>query len=590
MPKDPGDFYQHQIHKLDSELAKVKSRLQQSSILRLITFLCLALVLYGAWRFAPWILGGLLITVPCFVFLVLRYGKLNHRRKLLTAQRKWNANELRILNRDYAHMPTGIEFQNGKHPFSQDIDLFGRGSFFQYLNRTALPNGTAVLSQVLCSNDIDAISKKQEAVRELAHNPEWMQQFEAVASLVKTEMPANKVVAWLQAYRPFTPKNIRIGSYLLAVISVVTWVLYGFGWLSGYVVFGIFLFGLGITGRYLKPIGKLAAHTTKIQSTFRQYARLLALLEQQEFSSALLQEQQATICKARQRSSKTVHRFSKLLDALDQRNNILISLVANGFLLRDLYISKAMEDWIALHKDNVAAWFGTIAFFDAYISLGNYAFNHQGHTFPKLRASGMTISAKQCAHPLLDPKTAVANDFSIASDEFFVITGANMAGKSTFLRTIGLQILMANVGLPVCASHMDYVPIKLVTSMRTSDSLTDDESYFFSELKRLKYIMDTIKDSPHFIILDEILKGTNSADKAAGSRKFLEKLVGLGASGIIATHDLSLCEVAKTLAKVKNHYFDAHIKEDELFFDYKFKKGICQNMNASFLLRKMDIV
>ena len=165
-----------------------------------------------------------------------------------------------------------------------------------------------------------------------------------------------------------------------------------------------------------------------------------------------------------------------------------------------------------------------------------------------------------------------------------------MAGKSTFLRTVSLQIVMANLGMPVCATTCNYNPIKLITSMRTTDSLNDDESYFFSELKRLQFIVNEIKTDKYFIILDEILKGTNSTDKAIGSRKFIQKLVKSKSTGIIATHDLSLCEVAEELPQVENHYFDAEIIEDQLYFDYKFKDGICQNMNASFLLKKMNIV
>ena len=171
-----------------------------------------------------------------------------------------------------------------------------------------------------------------------------------------------------------------------------------------------------------------------------------------------------------------------------------------------------------------------------------------------------------------------------------MITGAKMAVKSTFLKTLSLQIVMANVVLPVCASAMEYNPIKLITSMRTTDSLTDDESYFFSELKRLNVIVDQIELDQYFIVLDEILKGTNSMDKAIGSRKFVEKLVASRSTGIIATHDLSLCEVSTDLPQVKNYYFDAEIIDNELHFDYTFKPGICKNMNASFLLKKMGIV
>ena len=283
-----------------------------------------------------------------------------------------------------------------------------------------------------------------------------------------------------------------------------------------------------------------------------------------------------------------------MLDAFDQRNNMLVGIVANAFALRDLQLCYKIEAWIDANQDQVAHWFDVIAFFDAQNSLGNFVFNHPDHCFPEIVSSKFVIDAQQLGHPLISKEKRVDNDFSIQGTNFFIITGANMAGKSTFLRTVSLSIIMANIGLPVCAKSFDYSPIKLITSMRTSDSLTDDESYFFSELKRLKMIIESVqlteKPGDYFIILDEILKGTNSIDKATGSRKFVERLVKLGAMGIIATHDLSLCEISKDLSEVKNYYFDAEIIDNELHFDYTFKEGICKNMNASFLLKKMEII
>ncbi len=234
-------------------------------------------------------------------------------------------------------------------------------------------------------------------------------------------------------------------------------------------------------------------------------------------------------------------------------------------------------------------WFEVVTFFDAYNSLGNFAFNHPDYVFPTINNEHV-INAKQLGHPLLKKDKRVDNDIQINNEQFFIITGANMAGKSTFLRTVSLHIVMANTGLPVCAASSTYHPVKLITSMRTSDSLTDESSYFFSELTRLKLIVDAIQKEPYFIILDEILKGTNSTDKAIGSRKFVEKLVASKATGIIATHDLSLCDIETELLQVKNYYFDAEIINDELHFDYQFKTGVCKNMNASFLLKKMEIV
>ncbi|MDT0606086.1 MutS-related protein [Croceitalea rosinachiae] len=526
-----------------------------------------------------------------FVLLLLRHNKIKYQKNLLAVLLERNQMELRVLHRDFYHLPKGAEYKESHHYFSQDIDLFGRGSFFQYLNRTALKTGADALVHELLSNTIEQIDKKQEAIKELASFSSWTQRFSAVATLVKTEVSAESVVQWLQKYKCFVPNKIKLFSGLFSLLSIIAWTGYFLDFLSGYAVFLWFLIGLGITGNYLKQIGKLAVHTTQIQSTFRQYAELIKLLETKEFSSALLKEKRATIIHQTETSSKIVHKFSKLLDALDQRNNILISIFANGFLLRDLYVCKNIENWIETYGQLVPVWFETIAFFDAYNSLGNYAFNHPNQVYPKIvRDSNITMNCMGAVHPLLDPSSAIPNDFKILKDEFFVITGANMAGKSTFLRTVGLHIVMANMGLPVSAKAMDYSPIKLITSMRTTDSLTDDESYFFSELKRLKMIINAIEKESYFIILDEILKGTNSTDKAVGSKKFIEKLVGLNASGIIATHDLSLCTVADSTNEVKNYYFDAQIKNDELFFDYKFREGICQNMNASFLLKKMGIV
>ncbi|GMN07684.1 MutS family DNA mismatch repair protein [Croceitalea sp. MTPC5] len=590
MTIDPKAFYNSQILKFQQELEGLKVKLNTSSTLRLLLIALLAATVYFLWENTQQLLVVSLVIIVLFVFLVVRHNGLKYQKDILKALILQNDVELRVLQRNFHGLPDGNSYKDPAHPFSQDIDLFGKGSFYQYMNRTSLKSGADTLARLLLSNDIKTIGEKQAAINELSEMPEWRQKFGAVASLVKTEVSAESVVQWLKGYKSFLPKKVRLLSVLFSSISILSWVFYFLDLLSGYVVFMVFLVGLGITGRYLKNVGRLAAHTTQAQSTFRQYAKLISLLETQDFTSVLLRNQRGATIGDSMKGSKILKQFSKLLDALDQRNNIVIGIVANGFLLRDLFVCKAIEQWIETYRDSVPRWFDAIAFFDAYNSLGNYAFNHPDHTYPKITTSENTLICKSARHPLLNPKNAVANDFTIGTSEFFVITGANMAGKSTFLRTIGLQLLMANVGLPICADTASYTPIKLITSMRTTDSLTDDESYFFSELKRLKLIIETIEKEPHFIILDEILKGTNSTDKATGSKKFIEKLVGLNTSGLIATHDLSLCEVANSLNAVKNYYFDAQIVNNELFFDYTFKEGVCQNMNASFLLHKMGIV
>jgi hypothetical protein len=371
-----------------------------------------------------------------------------------------------------------------------------------------------------------------------------------------------------------------IGVFALFFYEIISIVFLGY-WL---------LFGLLITGLYFKKTSNLASNTGRIKDTFKQYALLLNQIENQMFTSELLQKKQKYIQSESEKASDIFNKFSKSLDALDNRNNFISAIFGNGYFLTDLKNSYKVEQWLATYKDKVEDWFEVVSFFDAYNSLGNYAFNHPKYVYPKITTDKNAINAKKLGHPLLKVEKRVDNDLIIENEQFFIVTGANMAGKSTFLRTVSLHIVMANVGLPVCASASEYNPVKLITSMRTSDSLTDDSSYFFSELTRLKVIIDAIQKEPYFIILDEILKGTNSTDKAIGSRKFVEKLVASNATGIIATHDLSLCEIEKELEEVKNHYFDAEVINDELYFDYTFKTGICKNMNASFLLKKMEII
>lgn len=587
---NPSSFYKLQIEIHSEELQKIKQKLAVSSTIRLVIFLLACAGVYFFFGNAKIVIAIIVLAIATFIYLVSKHSGLQYERDLKKKLIEQNETELDVLNRIFHHLPSGEKYKDPLHFYSQDIDLFGRGSFFQYLNRTALESGSDFLAKLFTANEIHSITKKQKAINELSEMPQWRQQFSAIASLVKTEVPATEVTDWLKNYKTFVPKWIKPVSLAFSIISLGLIVLNYLDLVSGYAVAGWFFLGLAISGRYLKKVNDLSSHTSKIQSTFEQFHKLILEIENQEFSSEWLSEKRNLVISSKIKASSVLKKFAKHLDALDQRSNMLIGVIANGFMLRDLRQSYNIEQWIEAHKEKVPVWFEVITFFDAYNNLGNFSFNHPNYVYPKINDDVPVLKVKGAGHPLLKEATMIRNDFQINSEEFFIVTGANMAGKSTFLRTVSLQIVMGNIGLPVCAEKAEYNPIKLITSMRTTDSLTDDESYFFSELKRLKFIVDEIKTDRYFIILDEILKGTNSTDKAIGSRKFVEKLVASNSTGIIATHDLSLCVAAEELPEVKNYFFDARIENDELFFDYTFKPGICQNMNASFLLKKMQIV
>ncbi|MCB7482289.1 MutS-related protein [Christiangramia sediminis] len=589
--KEAEEFYTSRKAKYSELKNKISKKLIFSSTLRLIVFLSICASVYFFFGNINIILPVAAVLIAVFLFLISRHSDLKKEKDKLLALISINEQELKILKtRDFSDLPDGKKFDPEDHEYSRDIDLFGKKSFFQFLNRTALKEGKARLAKILLANKIVDIEKKQEAIKELASKADWRQNYSATATLVKTETDSKVILNWIRNYKSFVPKYMRWFPAVFSILSLAVLTIFYFGIIGFFQVLLWFIIGLLITGRFLKKINELSGTVSRVQDTFQQYHQLLAFLETEEFESELMKEVKNSITSESKKASVILQQFSKAIDALDQRNNLIFGIFGNGFLLWDLRQSYRLEKWIEHHHSAVEHWFEAVERTDAYNSLGNFTFNHAHYHFPEIMEKGAGISAKNLGHPLLDTHKRVNNDFIIRGDQFFIITGANMAGKSTFLRTVALQILMSNIGLPVCAESCRYSPIKLITSMRTSDSLGDDESYFFSELKRLKFIVDNIQTENYFIILDEILKGTNSTDKAIGSRKFVQRLVGTNSTGIIATHDLSLCEISQELEQVKNFYFDAEIVNDELHFDYHLKTGICQNMNASFLLRKMKIV
>lgn len=589
--QDPNTFYKAQLQIHQQTAKDLYKKMGLYSVLRLTVFLLAGFGIYLTYQ--NWQVAAIIavVGIAAFLFLLSRHTDLKSKRELHKRLATINEDEIKIASGDFYDRADGKVFQNPAHAYSLDIDLFGRGSFFQYINRTTINEGTQSLVNCLLANDITNIEARQNAIKELADEPEWRQYYSGVAKGVKVEHSAKSIIEWLKDYKPFLNATLYWLTIGFSVASVAFLVL-GFTEIIPIKYAGYWLLlGLAITGRFLKLINNVAQNTEKAKDTFRQYALLLKEIEQKEFQSELLQQQQQKIQSEGEKASQIFTKFSKALDALDNRNNFISAIFGNGYLLWDIRQTYRVEQWISKYAHKVEDWFEVVTFYDAYNTLGNYSYNHQDFSYPEITSENITIKAKSLGHPLLNAEKRIDSDLELLREQFFIVTGANMAGKSTFLRTVALHIVMANVGLPICAKTSKYKPIKLITSMRTTDSLTDDSSYFFSELTRLKFIVDTIdEDKNYFVILDEILKGTNSTDKAIGSRKFVEKLVGQKATGIIATHDLSLTEIETELEAVKNYYFDAEIKNDELFFDYELKKGVCQNMNASFLLKKMEII
>ena len=583
-------FYNSEEKQLKNKLLKVKKNLKILSLLRLTVFILTVVSIYLLFENTLITTVILIVGGSSFYFLVVKYSNEKLEKNLLNCKIEINQTEIAVLNGDFSFLPKGNEYLDSDHHFSHDIDLFGENSFFQYLNRTASADGSRRLANLMTENQTSSIYQKQEAIKELSEKVKWRQHFSALISMVKTEIPTKKIIGFFKNYKNVFSKIALFLPISFSIISILFIVLTFFEILPFNVLVIWFFVGLIVTSLFLKKTQRLYTNASKAKDTFRQYYLVLQEIENTNFSSEILKEKQKKIQSENKKASSIFNEFSKALDAFDQRNNLLVASLGNAFFLWEIKCAIKVEKWITLYSHTIKQSLEVITFFDAKNSLANFCFNHPNYVFPEIVKDSSIINSQKLDHPLLYLENRIDNDFEINKNSFLIVNGANMAGKSTFLRTISLSIVMANIGLPVCANSFKYKPVKLITSMRTSDSLAKNESYFYSELKRLKLIVETIQTDDYFIVLDEILKGTNSKDKASGSKKFVEKLVTLNTTGIIATHDVSLCELENNFEEIKNFFFDAKISNNELSFDYLFKKGVCENRNASFLLKKMKII
>ena len=590
MTTDPLQFYKQEKSILETELSKLKKRLYTISTLRLIVFFSTIAGIYFSLSNGFTVSVVAVLGFSTFALLLVINSKYQTEKQLLISKININQTEISVLKGDFKNLKSGSEFVDPQHFYSNDIDLFGKGSFFQYSNRTATKEGALAYASLLTENDIIQIEEKQKAVVELSEKKKWRQHFTAIAGLVNVRFSSQSISNYIKNYQTVLPNYLKGLVTVFIIVSVVLIGSVSLGFISFSIVVVWFFLGLFFSASQLKKTNTIYNASGKAKETFKQYYQLLSEIENQSFSSDLLRKSQQNLQSEKEKSSIIFQKFSRILDSFDQRNNIIIAVVGNALFLWDIQNAIKVEKWISNYKHTVESWFKVITFFDAQNTLANFAFNHPSFVMPKIKDNLSIIKATQLGHPLLNVDKRIDNDFVIEKEQFFIVTGDNMAGKSTFLRTVSLTMVMSNIGLPVCAKSIEYNPIKLITSMRTSDSLADDESYFYSELKRLKFIVDKIDTEDYFIILDEILKGTNSKDKAIGSKKFVEKLSNSKSTGIIATHDVSLCELQEEFKGIENYFFDAQINNDELHFDYTLKKGVCKNMNASFLLKKMEII
>lgn len=590
------------------KLNKVQQQIYRIGTLRLLLFVAGVVGIIYFWSENWMVLAGIaVVTLLPFVLLIKYHNRLFYKKDYLEKKIEINEQELAALNYDTSAFDDGEEFVDSAHLYTFDLDVFGPHSLFQYINRTCTQLGKSRLAAWLNQHleRKDEIVKRQEAIAELAPELKFRQRFRILGLLHKGKSADEaELKAWSVSPSVFRTKTVlRALPPLVTATNIVCIALALAGILPGsaYGVIWTFFVAAGFcfTGRITK-IQAIYGKKLQILST---YAGLLRLMEEQPMKSALLKEIKEEIGGEKRKASHSIGRLSKLMDELDQRNNVFMYVILNGLFFWELRQIMRIEAWKEQYAAELPGWLNAIGQIDALNSLATFAYNHPDYTYPTLlgkadipAAAGKSAPFRFCAealgHPLMHRDRCVRNDIDMEKRPFFIIiTGANMAGKSTYLRTVGVNYLLACVGAPVCARRMEVYPARLITSLRTSDSLTDNESYFFAELKRLKLIIDKLQVGEElFIILDEILKGTNSMDKQKGSFALIKQFMALQANGIIATHDLLLGTLIELFPDdIRNFCFEADITNNELTFSYRLRPGIAQNMNACFLMKKMGI-
>lgn len=599
--------YRQDAERAAGEVTKTQRLIYRTGTLRLLLFGGAVAAVIGLWG-----QGALMyaVTAACllpFLLLVKFHNRLFLRKDYQEKRVEVNRQELAALDQDTSAFDDGKEFADPAHPYTYDLDVFGSRSLFQYANRTCTRLGREQLAGwMACHLDKrEPIIRRQEAVQELAVKPSFRQRFRILGLLNKGQAADRaELLEWAQSPVRYRNRNLLrrlphvvTAVNLLCLLGVVTGMLPGNVW--GVMWFGIVVASFAFT-RQITKVQSVYGQKLRILGT---YAKLLQTMDDEPMEAPLLRTVKDKIGGDRRQASQAIRRLVKLMNELDQRNNYLMYTVLNGCFFWELWQIMRIEAWKEVHAGELPHWLEAIGEMDALCSLGTFAYNHpEGYSYPDILGDTNTgtdntetpfqLVAETMGHPLIPHDRCVCNDIRMSRrPAFIIITGANMAGKSTYLRTIGVNYLLACIGAPVCAARMSLYPARLMTSLRTTDSLSDNESYFFAELKRLKSVIDRLQNGEQlFIILDEILKGTNSADKQRGSFALVQQLVRMRANGIIATHDLLLGTLKDRFPDcIDNFRFEADITGDELTFSYRLRPGVAQNMNACFLMKKMGI-
>jgi len=601
-------IYKTNIKKYKAEISALENVIFRLSLVRFATFLIsLVSIVYLAnermilalWFVVP-------VCVFAFIFLLNRYNHLNDRKRNATDLKEINENELLRIENKLSGFPMGQPYLNRDHAYVADLDIFGPHSLFQLLNRTTTESGSHLLAMWLSApSPKETIIERQHAIQELKPSLQWRQQFQSAGQpYINSESDFQKLLKWFESKEYLLPKQTKyiLGSIFLAVLTSVFVGLYvQYSIAEGLNVYLLpLLLVLMFNHFLLKKVAPIAEeiidHTHQNVQILGGYESLAQTIVSESFNSKKLTNLQSDLTQRESSANKEIKRLKDLLEGFQLRGSKSSSgnmfyKILNQFWLLDIFYIIKVENWKVRNRDQVHSWIEAISEFEVLNSLSGFAYSNPDFTFPEIDDEQYNIKFENVGHPLIKRENRISNNFDMRGrGHISMITGSNMAGKSTFLRTVGINLILALMGAPCCAKSAKVSNMKLFTSMRTQDNLEEGVSSFYAELQRVKQLLKFIEGGqPIFFMLDEMFKGTNSEDRYKGGVSLIKQLSELNTFGIISTHDLDLAKLVGKNMKVLSYSFNSTIHEGELKFNYKLQDGICTDFNASELMKKSGI-
>ncbi|MBL7702875.1 MAG: hypothetical protein JNM14_11535 [Ferruginibacter sp.] len=592
----PGEYYHTRISVLQNDLKLLLKKRKALAWLRFSVVAGIVSCCYFIFSF-----GLLFCIIPAILLIVLftrlifadlkNKSSIQHHRYLTDI----NEDEIKALSHHYYHFKEGTEYLPKDHLYANDLDIFGHASIYQYINRAGSEMGSSTLaSWLLNPAPPETILARQEAIKELKKEPAWRQQLQAYAITKHIRQETkDRLQNWFEEENRFVNnKNFFLLRYLIPAILITVLVLNITDVLNNpirnYCLLASALFAFYIS----KKVTPLHQQVSKMTDELEVLSDSIKLIEQTGFNSSFLEGLQKQFIQQNTTASKEVTKLKKILERLDLRFNIVVFIPLDILFQWDLQQAIALEKWKEQNHSKVMNWFTALGEMEAISSLATLSFNHPAWCYPVFKAADFFIEAENTGHPLIQAASCVTNPLKIDhAGELILVTGSNMAGKSTYLRSIGVNTVLAMAGAPVCASSFCLSPVQVISSMRIADNLEENTSTFYAELKKLKQIIDKVNHGEKvFILLDEILRGTNSLDRHTGSAALIRQLIKHKAACIIATHDVELAKMKVEYPEnILTYHFDVQVSNDELYFDYKLKEGICTSLNASLLMKKIGI-